>query len=493
MQKYSKINAADYVKDSLLALNDTHETLLSQNSGAAFPTANLVVGMKCFRTDQNKTYTLKSISPLSWALTDDLGRDIYDAETLGGKKATDFARISTAESIEATSVSWNSLTTAGTYNKLMHGTSNANGPGVAYYFYVDVYVYADTNITQVAIAYTENVMSIRNRYNGVWSAWNMINPANYAAASHASTNTTYGAASGATYGHVRYPAAGTTGDVAESALPFTYRGAAATYNLNDYRIAGIWTLYNLAADSTNFPDGWGTGTNGACILEVIPFYSNTHVRQMLHKSSTSEFWIRYSTSATAWGIWRKMSPENYGTCSTDAGTATKTVTLSGFTLTDGSRVTVRFANTNTAVLPTLNVNSTGAKAMHIKGNRIGTGYQYLQANGIYDFIYNASLDYYEIVLSDGIDAATVGGKTPEQLIAAAQSGISGGNTVGVRMGNVRSPASNSSPMTLPLPDGFTEAQCSFLWIKSGGVTSGTTRQTDVASTTYYHYIVVGIK
>lgn len=177
MQKYSKINAGDKVVDALLALNETHETLLSQSSGAAFPTTNLVVGMTCFRTDLNKTYTLKTVSPAAWVLTEDLSKDIYDADTLGGKKPADFARIPTVESVEATSVSWNSLTTAGTYNKLMHGTSNANGPGVASYFYVDVYVYASTNITQVAFGYTGNIIAVRNRYGGVWSAWGVLDAA----------------------------------------------------------------------------------------------------------------------------------------------------------------------------------------------------------------------------------------------------------------------------------------------------------------------------
>ena len=52
---------------------------------------------------------------------------------------------------------------------------------------------------------------------------------------------------------------------------------------------------------------------------------------------------------------------HYGSCSTAAGTAEKAVTLAGFTLATGARITVRFTVTNTAANPTLNVNSTGAK------------------------------------------------------------------------------------------------------------------------------------
>ena len=54
----------------------------------------------------------------------------------------------------------------------------------------------------------------------------------------------------------------------------------------------------------------------------------------------------------------------YGTCSTDASTAAKAVTLADFDqLIVGVTVHVFFTNSNTADNPTLNVNSTGAKAI----------------------------------------------------------------------------------------------------------------------------------
>lgn len=59
----------------------------------------------------------------------------------------------------------------------------------------------------------------------------------------------------------------------------------------------------------------------------------------------------------------KASP--YGTCSTAAGTAAKTVTVNSdsFTLETGVSVRVKFSNANSASSPTLNVNGTGAKAI----------------------------------------------------------------------------------------------------------------------------------
>ena len=54
---------------------------------------------------------------------------------------------------------------------------------------------------------------------------------------------------------------------------------------------------------------------------------------------------------------------HYGICSTAAGTSAKTVSCTGYKLVTGSRITVTFLNTNTAANPTLEVNTTGAKAI----------------------------------------------------------------------------------------------------------------------------------
>lgn len=53
----------------------------------------------------------------------------------------------------------------------------------------------------------------------------------------------------------------------------------------------------------------------------------------------------------------------YGECSIAAGTAAKTVEMTGFTLITGATVHVKFTNSNTASNPTLNINGTGAKSI----------------------------------------------------------------------------------------------------------------------------------
>lgn len=51
----------------------------------------------------------------------------------------------------------------------------------------------------------------------------------------------------------------------------------------------------------------------------------------------------------------------YATCSTASATVAKVAVCTGFKLTTGATVLVKFSNTNSAASPTLNVNSTGAK------------------------------------------------------------------------------------------------------------------------------------
>ena len=76
----------------------------------------------------------------------------------------------------------------------------------------------------------------------------------------------------------------------------------------------------------------------------------------------------YLSDITYNGTNYKLGSGLYGTCSTDAGTAAKVVTLSNFNqLVEGITIHVKFNNTNIAESPTLNVNSTGAKPIYRYG------------------------------------------------------------------------------------------------------------------------------
>lgn len=84
---------------------------------------------------------------------------------------------------------------------------------------------------------------------------------------------------------------------------------------------------------------------------------------------------------------------HYGSCNTAAATVEKVVACSNYTLVTGSRIIVKFTVTNTAANPTLNVNSTGAKAIYYRGAAINAGY--LAAGRTYEFVYNGT--QYELV------------------------------------------------------------------------------------------------
>lgn len=74
----------------------------------------------------------------------------------------------------------------------------------------------------------------------------------------------------------------------------------------------------------------------------------------------------------------------FASCSTAAGTAAKVVTVPNFSLESGARICIKFTVTNSAASPTLNINSTGAKAIMYRGSAITAGY--LAANRIYEFV-----------------------------------------------------------------------------------------------------------
>lgn len=109
---------------------------------------------------------------------------------------------------------------------------------------------------------------------------------------------------------------------------------------------------------------------------------------------------------------------HYGTCSTAAGTAAKTVACAGFVKVTGARICVKFAVTNTASSPTLNVNSTGAAPIYYRGSAINPGF--LGKDRVYQFIFLA--DHYELV-GDINTNTTYSAFTGATATAAGKAGL----------------------------------------------------------------------
>lgn len=97
---------------------------------------------------------------------------------------------------------------------------------------------------------------------------------------------------------------------------------------------------------------------------------------------------------------------HYAVCSTASNTVAKTVALNGFALGAGSRVEVKFNNTNLASNATLNVNSTGAKNIRMNGINVPPGV--LQAGCVYAFVYDGT--YWQMT-SGGGGSVTTNGNT----------------------------------------------------------------------------------
>ena len=78
----------------------------------------------------------------------------------------------------------------------------------------------------------------------------------------------------------------------------------------------------------------------------------------------------------------------FGTCSTAATTAAKTVSISDFILIKNGIVSVRFTTANNAADATLNVSGTGAKAIKVNGSNIQPGV--IKAQTVVQFQYDGS-------------------------------------------------------------------------------------------------------
>lgn len=84
MQNY-KVIPQDSIKRSRAVIENNMATIASNFSGTAFPTTGLQIGMKCYRVDLGRTYTLKNTSPLKWE--DDASSGVFAAEAEVANKA----------------------------------------------------------------------------------------------------------------------------------------------------------------------------------------------------------------------------------------------------------------------------------------------------------------------------------------------------------------------------------------------------------------------
>lgn len=164
----------------------------------------------------------------------------------------------------------------------------------------------------------------------------------------------------------------------------TYAGAVCEVGdmiicVKDYATAyanSDWSVIQTNIDgavthSTNFTSGQVAVADSTGSIKTSGFTINKSVPSTAVFTDTT-YDNATTTSAGLMSASDKVKLGNtnvtYGTCSTDAGTADKVVTIPGtannkWVLDVGSIVVVKFTTTNTAQNPTLNVNGTGAKSI----------------------------------------------------------------------------------------------------------------------------------
>lgn len=97
----------------------------------------------------------------------------------------------------------------------------------------------------------------------------------------------------------------------------------------------------------------------------------------------------------------------FGTCNTTASTSVKTVTCEGFDRKVGAVIRILMTNTNTASLPQLNINSTGAAYLSYGNARAASGSTQWLAGSILTVVYTGS--YYEVLSMAGSWTPTIAG------------------------------------------------------------------------------------
>ncbi len=156
------------------------------------------------------------------------------------------------------------------------------------------------------------------------------------------------------------------------------------------------TLDPPAKPTANPPAGWvstepsyaegSTNSLYTCLLTV--FEDDTFSYSSVSLSSSYEASKLAYNKAVAAANAAAAAQTFYGASNTAGGTAAKVPasTVAGFTLHAGVTLSVKFTYANTAASPTLNVNSTGAKAIRLNG----AAYAYWPAGATVTFVYDGT-------------------------------------------------------------------------------------------------------
>lgn len=153
-------------------------------------------------------------------------------------------------------------------------------------------------------------------------------------------------------------------------------------------------------------EGFAVGQqNGTDVPSTSPYYENNAAYYADQASDSADAAAGSASEAEDWAEIARDAAAGalgnfFGTCSTLAGTAAKDVAISEFSLYTGVKVQVKFTNGHTltatkdangvvtADYPTLNVSSTGAKAIKVGAEYAGENF--VTAGDTHEFIYDGT-------------------------------------------------------------------------------------------------------
>lgn len=386
MQSYTEIPSSQSLQSSLALLLNNDKTVMSCSSGTAFPTANLQVGMLCWRTDLLKLYILKDATP-TWALLLDLNTD-------------QTTTLQTKGTVVGSGTDWNSMTVAGVYS-VSAATMGTNGPAGGYTYGTLVVTAIGTVVAQLYLTHGASNVWYRSKLNASdWTAWTMQwNSVNDGAGSGLDADLLDGMQSGNASGNI--PVSNGTVNT----------------NLNADKVDG----YDAGNASGNVPVSNGTVNTNLNADLLDGFHATSFVRTISGVAPDASGNVTVDMTA-------KADRNNGNLYAALAGTTTAyTVSLSGLTVAAGTRITVSNgvgANTASA---TLSVNGSAAAQIQVWSNG---GLRSLVAGefpaGVMSLVYNGSV----WILQDVTTVVrSAGGGLSKSGDSIAMTGLHGGGYI----------------------------------------------------------------
>ncbi|MCQ1533580.1 pyocin knob domain-containing protein, partial [Mitsuokella jalaludinii] len=303
MQKYKEINGNDYVKNSRTTINETMQSIQSMNSGTAFPTNNLFEGMKCYRTDLKKTYTLTDAENGTW---------VEDAHATLSDEATHAASATKLQTARSLNLGGAVTADAATFDGTVNATINVKT--------LDATKLKGTaSVSTTGNAATASKLSTARKIN---ITGNATGAATFDGTSDVSINVSVSQAA-----HADRATADKYGaDIADNYIKHYIN--VSTQDLNDIRTGGLYAqpLNANATTARHYPE------NEACSILVIQNGANgvdgcTQICTTF--ASHNSYKREYDVASKTWSAWRRYAFEDSTVSSAQKLSTARKINITG--------------------------------------------------------------------------------------------------------------------------------------------------------------------